>query len=215
MIEGLFIVIEGVDGAGTTTQVRRLAASMRAQGLPVHVTHEPSDGPIGVLVRQVLAGRVVVPGLHGGHAPRWDTMALLFAADRLDHLEAEVIPNLIDGVTVLTDRYDHSSIAYQSLLAGGAVSEVEWVRAINGRARRPDLTVVLDVSPEVAAERRQKRGRVRDLYEEDELQAKLAAMYRDLDRFFPDDRIVHVDGDRDEDAVASDVLRLVRALRGE
>jgi dTMP kinase len=215
MIEGLFIVIEGVDGAGTTTQVRRLAEALRGRGLPVHLTHEPSDGPIGLLVRQVLAGRVVVPGIHGGHAPGWGTMALLFAADRLDHLEAEVVPNLIDGVTVLTDRYDHSSVAYQSLLGGGDAQITEWVRTINARARRPDLTLVLDVSPEVAAERRQLRGQVRDLYEEDELQKKLAAIYRDIDRHFPEDRIVHVDGDRDEDAVALDVLAHVRALRGD
>ncbi len=215
MIEGLFIVIEGVDGAGTTTQVRRLAASLRERGLPVHLTHEPSDGPIGVLIRQVLAGRVVVPGIHGGHAPEWGTMALLFAADRLDHLEAEIVPNLADGVTVLTDRYDHSSVAYQSLLAGGGAQAAEWVRAINLRARRPDLTIVLDVSPEVAAERRQPRGRVRDLYEDDELQTTLAAMYRDIERYFPGDRIVHVDGDRDEDAVAHDVLAEVRAVRGD
>jgi dTMP kinase len=215
MIEGLFIVIEGVDGAGTTTQVRRLAASLKSCGLPVHLTHEPSDGPIGVLIRQILAGRVVVPGLHGGHAPRWGTMALLFAADRLDHLEAEIAPNLLDGVTVLTDRYDHSSVAYQSLLAGGGSAEAEWIRTINLRARRPDLTVVLDVSPEVAAERRRSRGQIRDLYEEDELQTKIAAMYRDIERYFPGDRIVHVDGDRDEDAVANDVLAHVRVLRGD
>ncbi len=215
MIEGLFIVIEGIDGAGTTTQVRKLEESLRSFGLPVHLTREPSDGPIGLMLRQILAGRLVVPGLHGPRAPSWDTMALLFAADRLDHLEAEIIPNLVDGVTVLADRYDYSSIAYQSLLAGGGEAVVDWVKAINRRARRPDLAIVLDVSPNAAAERRRLRAGVRDIYEDDELQVKLAELYREIERFFPGDRVVHVDGDRDEDAVARDVLHHVRVLRGD
>jgi dTMP kinase len=215
MIDGLFIVIEGIDGAGTTTQVRRLASALGSRGLPVHVTREPSDGPVGVMIRQILAGRIVVPGLHGARAPSWDTMALLFAADRLDHLESEVVPNLADGVTVLADRYDHSSLAYQSILAGGGDAVVDWVKTINGRARRPDLVVVLDVSAEVAAKRRDARSGIRDLYEEDELQTKLVGLYREMERYFPNDRIVHVDGDRDEDAVARDVMHQVRVLRGE
>lgn len=215
MIEGLFIVIEGIDGAGSTTQVRRLDESLRSLGLPVHVTREPSDGPVGLMLRQILGGRLVVPGLHGPRAPSWDTMALLFAADRLDHLESEIVPNLIDGVTVLADRYDYSSIAYQSLLAGSGEAVIDWVKAINARARRPDLAIVLDVSPGVAAERRGRRTGARELYDDDLLQEKLAAGYREIDRFFPGDRVVHVDGDRDEDAVARDVLHHVRVLRGE
>ncbi len=215
MIEGLFIVIEGIDGAGTTTQVRRLAESLRAKGLPVHTTREPSDGPVGVMLRQVLAGRIVVPGLHGPRAPSWDTMALLFAADRLDHLESEVVPNLADGVTVIADRYDYSSLAYQSILAGGDDASAAWVKTINGRARRPDLAIVLDVDAEVAAHRRNLRAGVPDLYEEDELQTKLVARYREIERYFPGDRIVHVDGNGGEDAIAADVLRHVRELRGD
>src|SRR5512139_742195 len=121
MIEGLFIAIEGIDGAGTTTQAKLLFDGLRARGLPVHLTREPSDGPIGVLIRQILTGRVVVPGLQGPRAPDWATMALLFAADRLDHVEAEIAPNLADGVTVVSDRYDYSSVAYQSVTAGGGI----------------------------------------------------------------------------------------------
>jgi dTMP kinase len=119
MIEGQFIVIEGVDGAGTTTQTGLLVQALRGRGLPVRSTREPSDGPIGTMLRQILTGRIVVPGMSGTRPPTWTTMALLFAADRLDHLEAEVVPNLMDGVTVVSDRYDLSSIAYQSV-SGGA-----------------------------------------------------------------------------------------------
>lgn len=215
MIEGLFIAIEGIDGAGTTTQAKLLFDGLRARGLPVHLTREPSDGPVGVLIRQILTGRVVVPGLQGPRAPDWATMALLFAADRLDHVEAEIAPNLADGVTVITDRYDFSSVAYQSLTAGGGDDAVRWVREINRQARRPDLTIVLDVDPEEAIRRRVERARAPELYEDDDLQAKLAAAYATIERAFPNDKIVHFDGSRSVEDVATDVMSAVRTLRGE
>lgn len=215
MIDGLFIAIEGIDGAGTTTQAAKLFDALQAKGLPVHLTREPSDGPIGVLIRQILSGRVVVPGVHGVRPPDWTTMALLFAADRVDHVDAEIVPNLMDGVTVITDRFDYSSVAYQSMTSDDGDSAIEWVRTINARARRPDLTIVLDVPSDIAAQRRQKRAKARELYEDDELQAKLAAFYADIERHFPKDKVVHVDGASPLDVVAAEILRAVVALRGE
>lgn len=215
MIEGLFIALEGIDGAGTTTQARLLHDALRAQGLPVHVTREPSDGPIGMLIRQVLTGRLVVPGFHGPRAPDSATMALLFAADRLDHVDAEILPNIRDGVTVISDRYDHSSVAYQSLTAGGGDDTIAWVREINRQARRPDLTIVLDVTPEAAYARRAERARARELYEDDDLQSRLAHFYLTIERVFPGDRIVHIDGLQPIDVVAAQVLSAVRSLRGD
>lgn len=212
MIEGHFIVLEGIDGAGTTTQTGLLGETLRKRGLPVHTTREPSDGPIGTMIRQVLQGRIVVPGVSGPRAPSWATMALLFAADRVDHLDAEIVPNLLDGVTVVSDRYDHSSVAYQSVDTQ-APQAVEWIKSLNAKARRPDLTIVLDVTPANAERRRMKRSGRPELYDEPELQARLAAFYRELERHFPNERIVHVDGDRDIDAVHRDVIAQVDALR--
>src|ERR1700731_114804 len=99
---GRFVVLEGIDGAGTTTHVAPLAERLRAMRVPVRATREPSDGPVGTLVRQVLTGRVVVPG---GRAPGWATMALLFAADRMDHVESEIGPFVSSGGTLVSDRY--------------------------------------------------------------------------------------------------------------
>lgn len=214
MIEGTFVVLEGIDGAGTTTQTQRLVQAFGADGLPVRATREPTTGPIGSLLRQALSHRFVVPGIHGSRAPSWRTMALLFAADRLDHLEAEILPNLMDGVTVISDRYDLSSLAYQSATAEGAAS-VAWIRSLNAHARRPDVTIVLDVSPAVAAKRRKGRGGAVELFDDDDLQSELAAAYRRAEELVPGDHVVHVDGDRGEDEVAAAVLAAVRACRNE
>jgi dTMP kinase len=219
MIEGSFIVIEGIDGAGTTTQSEMLASWFRSRGLPAHTTHEPTDGPIGSQIRQVLTNRLVVCGITGPRAPAWATMALLFAADRLDHLESEIVPNLLDGVTVISDRYDLSSLAYQSATATGSEIEaakvIGWVRELNKHARRPDLTIVLDVDPEVAATRRNTRGTSSELYEETGLQRALARAYLQAEKFVPGDTVVHVDGNGPIDSIHAQVVEAVRRIRGE
>jgi dTMP kinase len=189
--KGRFVVLEGIDGSGTTTQVARLASRLRAANVPVRATREPSDGPMGNVVRQVLTGRIVVPG---GRAPGWATMALLFAADRMDHVESEIEPFVAEGGIMLSDRYDASSLAYQSVSSGAESREaVEWIRSLNRYARRPELTIVLDLLPDVAAERRTQRGEAAQLYEQNEVQRALAVFYKDLARHMPDDRIVIVD----------------------
>jgi dTMP kinase len=215
VIEGQFIVIEGIDGAGTTTQSAILADRLTDKGLPVHTTREPSDGPVGVLIRQVLTGRVVVPGRQGARPLNWATMANLFAADRLDHLEAEILPNLTDGVTVICDRYDHSSVAYQTVSGGGGEEVADWVRQLNRHAKRPDLTLVLNVDPDKAAGRRDTRSGSPELYEVDEMQVELAKFYAKIDELFPSDTIRHIDANCGVEVVARAVWAEVMALRGE
>lgn len=190
---GRFIVLEGIDGAGTTTQTARLVDRLRAETkCPVKITREPSDGPIGSLVRQVLTGRIVSPG---GRAPGWATMALLFAADRMDHVESEIEPFLTQGGVVVSDRYDASSLAYQSVSSGrGGEKAVHWIRELNKHALRPDLTIVLDLPSEIAATRREVRGEAAQLYEQNEVQRALAVFYRDLAKHMPEDRVVIIDG---------------------
>ena len=159
--------------------------------VPVRATREPSDGPVGTLVRQVLTGRVVVPG---GRAPGWATMALLFAADRMDHVESEIEPFVAEGGVVISDRYDASSLAYQSVSSGADSKEaVEWIRSLNRYVRRLDLTIVLDLSPETASERRMHRGEPAQLYEQNEVQRALAAFYKDLAKHMPKDRVIVID----------------------
>jgi dTMP kinase len=207
---GRFVVLEGIDGAGTTTHVARLAERLRTAGLPVRTTREPSDGPIGTMIRQVLSGRIVVPG---GRAPNWATMALLFAADRMDHIEAEIEPWVATGGIVISDRYDASSLAYQSVSSGrGGPDAVEWIRHLNRFCKRPDLTIVLDVSSDEAARRRAQRGEAAQLYEQNEVQRALAVFYRELAQHLPKDRIVLVDGGGSIDEVHARIYAAYAAV---
>lgn len=194
--DGLFVVLEGIDGAGTTTQAERLAAWLRAERRLVHVTREPSTGPIGAQIRLALTGRITLPATH-----RAEVMALLFAADRLDHVDSEIDPYLRDGYVVVSDRYDLSSLAYQSLTADGGADTISWIRQCNRFARRPDVTVVVDVPPAVASARRRARGGAAELFDDEALQARLAAAYLRAEALCPGDRILHVDGDQSPEEV--------------
>jgi len=203
MSHGRFVVLEGIDGAGTTTQAALLAKRLKSGGTAVRTTREPSDGPVGTLIRQVLSGRIVGPG---GLAPGWETMALLFAADRMDHVETEIEPFLANGGVVISDRYDASSLAYQSVSSGrGGEDAVSWIRTLNRYARRPDVTIVLDVPSDVAAGRREVRGEAAQLYEQNEVQRSLVVFYRDLARYMPKDRVVLVDATGSVEQVAETI----------
>ncbi len=206
--DGCFIVFEGIDGAGTTTQSERYAAYLRSQKRPVHVTHEPSDGPIGVLLRLGLSGRVSL-----GASSQAKTMALLFAADRLDHVAHEISPHLRDGTVVISDRYDMSSIAYQTATAGDEAEDfAAWVRELNRYAPRPDATVVLDVAPQEAERRRAARLGALELYEESLLQQRLAALYADARSLLPGDNNIIIDGNGDADSVTRAIIDALRPI---
>ncbi len=126
MIRGNFIVLEGIDGSGTTTQAEQIKKEFTDMGLPAHVTAEPTTGPVGAMIRQVLSGRLVTRIGSSASPPGWTTMALLFAADRQDHLESEIEPNLRDGVNVICDRYLYSSVIYQSV-SSNKPNSIEWL----------------------------------------------------------------------------------------
>ncbi len=158
-----FVVIEGLDGAGTTTQSAAIARALRAKGREVLTTREPSDGPIGKMIRQALTHALQM-------TPQ--TLALMFAADRVDHVAREIEPALKRGAVVLSDRYLLSSLAYQ-----GSQLPIGWVAAINSEARMPDLTLFLEIDPDVAAKRRTVRGGKRELYETKAIQKRTAKQY--------------------------------------
>ncbi|HVV87310.1 MAG TPA: dTMP kinase [Kofleriaceae bacterium] len=194
------LVLEGLDGAGTTTQARRLRDALVARGHAVHVTREPSDGPIGRLIRELLTGGHALPD---GGAIDQATFSLLFAADRLDHVQREIAPALAAGTIVISDRYDHSSLAYQGTGAARA-----WIATLNERARRPDLTIFLRVRAEVAADRRLAAGRTQELFEELSMQRRVAAGYEQVLEACAaaGEAVVILDGERPLDEVTAAIV---------
>jgi dTMP kinase len=205
---GRLVVLEGLDGAGTTTQARLLGERLRDSGRRVHVTAEPSGGPVGTLIRQVLSRRVV--GGRGGGEFDAGALALLFAADRLDHVAAEIAPKLADGVDVVSDRFTLSSLAYQGL----TTDDLAWVEAINARAAEPDATIFLRVRSQVALRRRRAASMDPELFEVSEFQREVARSYaRALERLRETgQRVIEVDGETPVEVVADAVWAAVRTL---
>jgi len=163
--KGLLIALEGIDGSGTTTHAKELVSFMTNRLGPTHFTFEPSQGPIGGMLRQVLQHRIE-------HPLSDDVIALLFAADRIDHFTVEILPRLIRGEHVVTDRYVYSSLAYQS-----TTLPLEWVTTINERVPPPDLAIYLRVSPDVAASRRSQRSGPEELFDKDATQRRVTDLY--------------------------------------
>jgi dTMP kinase len=168
----VFIALEGIDGSGTTTQLGHLTAHLEARGRRAYATREPSVGPVGRLLRELLVGQHPLPG---GAPADGQAMALLFAADRRDHLRREIEPELARGVDVVSDRYLMSSLAYQAEEA-----DRTWVAELARAVRPTDLTILLDVPAPVAAARRYAAGRVVERYDGDDLQAHVAENYKRL-----------------------------------
>jgi dTMP kinase len=179
------IVLEGIDGAGTTTQTQRLIARLKAEGIDARPTREPTDGPIGVMIRQMLAMRIVRHGEDGGSLPMTrETLALLFAADRLDHVASIIEPALARGQWVISDRYFPSSLVYQGDVErgeGGVESlDYAWVQGLNARARRAELTIFLEIDLETSLARIAGRGASRDIYETREKLERLVRRYEEV-----------------------------------
>ncbi|MGQ0505483.1 MAG: dTMP kinase [Myxococcaceae bacterium] len=202
---GCFIVLEGLDGAGTTTQLHRISAALRERGARVHTTCEPSTGPVGTLLRQALTQRLRLPD---GNGLPDETLALLFAADRMDHLAAELEPAMERGEIVLCDRYVLSSLAYQ-----GVTLPMAWVEKLNARARTPDLTLFLKVNLATAAKRRAERGGEPELFD-----SKQAAISRRYDEAIAlrgsAHRLVALDGSDTVEAITVEALKVIDNLLG-
>ena len=205
---GRFVVLEGLDGAGTTTQAHLLGKALREEGRRVLVTAEPSGGPAGALIRQVLTRRV---GGAGGDGFDPAALALLFAADRRDHVAAEIAPKLRAGVDVVSDRFTLSSLAYQGLTTG----DLAWVDRLNARAAVPDLILFLRVRPAVAFRRRRAATLDREIFEEGAFQRRVAGAY---DRAIAHllgggQRVVELDGERPVEDVGAAVRAEVARIR--
>jgi dTMP kinase len=203
---GRFIVFEGGEGAGKSTQVRLLAERLRAQGRDVVVTREPGATDIGAHIRSLL--------LSGGPntlAPRAE--ALLYAADRAHHVASVVRPALARGATVISDRYVDSSLAYQGAGRTLPVEEVKWLSKWATGGLKPDLVVLLDIDPADGLRRVDRRGAGSDRLESEALPFHDRVRYAFLDLASSDpNRYLVVDAGRRTDDVAGTVAERVAQL---
>jgi dTMP kinase len=190
--KGAFIVLEGGDGSGKTTQARSLHSELRHMGYKVHSTAEPSRSTLGRLIRRsVLHGKKTSP----------EVEALLFAADRFLHLESEILPAIADGKIVVCDRYMYASFAYQ----GAQGIDLRWLREINRFAVKPDLAIYLDVPAETGMSRIRRK---KSVLEKLELQRHVRDEYLKLVR---GGELTLVDSTQPTAKVAESILDLVKS----
>lgn len=174
----MFVVFEGIDGSGKTALSKGYAEHLNRMGCDTLWTCEPThEGEYGSAIRAMLTGKEPAVG------PQ--EMAMLFALDRLDHLERVVRPALKAGRSVVCDRYVYSNIAYQSATFEGTVEErrrfATWVRTLNHYANAPDFIVMLTVADEVARQRILARGTPPELFElQTEVRSKISDIYKSL-----------------------------------
>jgi len=157
---GKFIVLDGIDGSGTTTHSNLLKDWLKQKGYAVFVTQEPSGRKIGTLIRKNIRTTQTTAQVD----------ALLFAADRIDHVENIIKPSLLANKIVISDRYVESAVAYQT----AAGLQMEWVLELNKYVITPTLTIILDLPPEVGLARKKK---LTDKFENVEFLRKVREIY--------------------------------------
>lgn len=208
--KNLFIAFEGIDGSGKSTQVRLLAQFLRDQGHKVVTTCEPTDSPIGKMIRDIF-----------NHKMEADqrVIATLFASDRLQHILDKshgILKRLNEGYTVITDRYYFSSYAYHSVHEG---IDLEWVIKINelsARLLKPDLNIYIDISPEYSMERLKKSRQNLEMYETSDNQLKVYNMYeKAFKRLNNDEYIVKINGEKSIEKVAQEIQARVLEFSSE
>lgn len=209
-LPGKFIVFEGLDGSGQTTQAHLLAEWLSKRNQPAYYTKEPTDGPVGALLKLALAHRLSAPS--GGKEYRplsAETLALFFAADRMDHLHNDVIPKLQDGVYVISDRYYVSSFAYQSVSLAA-----DWIRELNKHAIQPDITFFLDVPPTICVKRMQVQRWHVELFEDLATLERVRERYLEalLNQRIIGERVEELDGNQPVADVHAEVVRLTKDL---
>jgi len=183
---GMFIVMEGIDGAGKSTQAKMLADWFKNRGYEVVLTKEPTDTAFGKLIRRlVLTGgkEGIIDGARISH----EAEALLFAADRAEHVNKLIGPSLKSGKVVISDRYFYSSLAYQ--WARGL--DLEWLIDLNRFAIRPDLVILLDLPVKESMKRINGRSIKSEFDKIAELQRNVRENYLKLAEMFPEMRIVN------------------------
>jgi len=197
---GKFIAIEGLDGSGKATQAAAIAEALRLTEKKVLLACEPTGSLVGDLIRQRLAG-------NWQSSP--ECLQLLFAADRADHLQKEIIPNLAAGGYVVCDRYAFSSFAY-----GALDCDLDWLIDVNKTFILPDLVLFVDVPPDVCMQRLAVEGKDGDIFEKLTLLNKVVFNYQTIFKKFVAQgvNIAIVDGNKNSEDVFSEIKKIIEKI---
>lgn len=203
--KGHFIVFEGIDGCGKTTQISLLKKRIEQNGARCFETKEPSDGPVGSMIRQCLTGRIKVDE---------STLAALFAADRLDHINNTtdgLSIKINDGINVISDRFILSTYAYQSVRV-----PLDWVMNMNSLAAsslKPDYHIFIDVEPDITLERMSKGRFHTELFENKKRLTEVRNRYFELiDKLKDTENIIIIDGNQGIDDISEEIWSKVSHL---
>lgn len=204
--QGLFIVFEGIDGAGTSTQACRMQERMCSANLYSLLTFEPTN---------FHTGDFLIRGYIKGDRPLldWRSMSLLFSADRYYHCTREINPYLAEGNDVICDRYVWSTLAYQGATAtlgcsskewrSNLIEVLDWIQIVNKFVTTPDLIIYLDVPVKVAQDRIAERGLSKEVYEHGNFQEKVRDVYNILcEGVVSKERLLVIDGTKSEDEIS-------------
>ena len=197
---GKFIVLEGIDGSGISTQCQELKRILESEfAYKAILTKEPSTGPVGVTIRQVLSRRI--SGIED------NSLALLFAADRVDHNLNTIIPALQQGKHVICDRYLWSSLAYQ-----GRKEDLDWLEQINKYAYKPDLTIFIRVRPETSLKRITTSRLRTEIFEELDILQQVYDNYINIFKKWQDlgEQVIEIDGEQTSEAVTAQIIKELR-----
>lgn len=202
MSKNYFIAFEGIDGSGKSTQVKLLSDRLKKEGLKIYTTFEPTDSPIGSVIKNIFRHRI-----EADHR----TIAGLYVADRLDHLlntTNGILKKMEEGYSVITDRYYFSSYAYQ-----GTHMPLDWViqaNSLSAELLRPDLSIFIDISPEVSMQRLSEGRDMIQLYESLENLHNVRAKYFEaFEKLKDQEKVFIVDGNRPVEAIFKDVWNKV------
>jgi dTMP kinase len=199
-MKGVFICIEGLDGSGKSTQAKLLTKKLCQAGYTAVFTAEPSQGKIGKFLRKRLFEQERMPTT---------VEALLFAADRIEHVQSVIVPALKEGKIVISDRYVYSSLAYQ----GSAGLSLDWIETINNNAQKPDLSLFIDIAPEVVLKRLKRK---KSVMENMQTQQHVWAIYQ---KYVARGELKRVDGDKSKnevlDALYAEVACFIKKVKPE
>ena len=195
---GLFIDFEGLDGSGAPIQVSLLSGILAKEGYRVYLTREPTNYLVGGLIKGFLTRE-------------WDAtpdcQQLLFAADRAQHLEKDIIPMLESGRVVISDRYAFSSVAYGSL-----DTDPDWIEKINERFIVPDLVFLIKVRPKICALRMKESEYGLELFREEQKLTKVWNTYEKLAKKYKNFYVIN--GEREETEIIKEILEITKKILG-